>query len=94
MEVFQNTPEPAVDLILCGSFLPLSQQHRQEAGISEPRNPEEQAISPAGTDIHEKPAKACTEKQWSRPCHRLPASIINRLPVRFIFDNNYFNAFY
>ena len=70
------------------------EQQRQEAGISEPSNLEEQAISLVGTDIYEKLVKGYTEKQWGRPCHQLPASIIKRLPVRFIFDNNYFNALY
>ncbi|MCR4705482.1 MAG: UDP-galactopyranose mutase [Lachnospiraceae bacterium] len=61
------------------------------AGIKEPRNLEEQAISLVGTDIYEKLIKGYTEKQWGRPCTELPAFIIKRLPVRFIFDNNYFN---
>ena len=70
------------------------EQQRLEAGISEPRNLEEQAISLVGTDIYEKLVKGYTEKQWGRPCDQLPASIIKRLPVRFTFDNNYFNARY
>ena len=57
-----------------------------------PRNLEEQAISLVGRDIYEKLIKGYTEKQWGRPCDRLPAFIIRRLPVRLIFDNNYFNA--
>ncbi|MBE5847448.1 MAG: UDP-galactopyranose mutase [Lachnospiraceae bacterium] len=61
------------------------------AGIKEPHNLEEQAISLVGTDIYEKLIKGYTEKQWGRPCTELPAFIIKRLPVRFIFDNNYFN---
>ena len=55
---------------------------------------EEQAISLVGTDIYEKLVKGYTEKQWGRPCSELPAFIIKRLPVRFTFDNNYFNALY
>lgn len=65
---------------------------RAAAGITEPRNLEEQAISLVGTDIYEKLVKGYTEKQWGRPCAELPAFIIRRLPVRFTFDNNYFNA--
>jgi len=67
---------------------------RRDAGITEPKNLEEQAISLVGTDIYEKLVKGYTEKQWGRPCHELPAFIIRRLPVRFTFDNNYFNARY
>ena len=69
-------------------------QQRAAAGISEPRNLEEQAISLVGTDIYEKLVKGYTQKQWGRPCNELPAFIIKRLPVRFTFDNNYFNALY
>lgn len=57
----------------------------------EPVNLEEQAISMVGTDIYEKLVKGYTEKQWGRECNELPASIIKRLPLRFTFDNNYFN---
>ena len=60
----------------------------------EPKNLEEQAISLVGTDIYEKLVKGYTGKQWGRPCTELPAFIIKRLPVRFIYDNNYFNAKY
>ena len=67
-------------------------EQRRAAGISEPKNLEEQAISLVGTDIYEKLVKGYTEKQWGRPCTELPAFIIKRLPVRFTFDNNYFNA--
>ena len=67
---------------------------RKEAGITEPKNLEEQAISLVGTDIYEKLIKGYTEKQWGRPCTELPAFIIKRLPVRLTFDNNYFNALY
>lgn len=65
---------------------------RQEAGIEHPRNLEEQAISLVGRDIYEVLIKGYTEKQWGRDCRDLPSSIIRRLPVRFLFDNNYFNA--
>ena len=67
---------------------------RREAGITEPQNLEEQAISLVGVDIYEKLIKGYTQKQWGRPCRELPSFIIKRLPVRFTFDNNYFNALY
>ena len=67
---------------------------RRAAGITEPKNLEEQAISLVGTDIYEKLIKGYTEKQWGRPCTELPAFIIKRLPVRLTYDNNYFNARY
>ena len=70
------------------------EEQKRAAGITEPRNLEEQAISLVGTDIYEKLIKGYTEKQWGRPCTELPAFIIKRLPVRFTFDNNYFNALY
>lgn len=79
------TPEQAQNKI---------EQQRKEAGITEPKNLEEQAISLVGTDIYEKLVKGYTEKQWGRPCDQLPSFIIKRLPVRFTFDNNYFNALY
>ena len=66
----------------------------KEAGIKEPRNLEEQAISLAGRDVYEKLVKGYTEKQWGRDCKDLPASIIKRLPLRFIYDNNYFSDRY
>lgn len=66
----------------------------KQAGITEPRNLEEQAISLIGKDIYEKLIKGYTEKQWGRKCTELPAFIIKRLPVRFIYDNNYFNDKY
>ena len=69
-------------------------EQRTVAGITEPRNLEEQAISLVGTDIYEKLIKGYTQKQWGRPCDRLPSCIIKRLPVRLTFDNNYFNALY
>jgi UDP-galactopyranose mutase len=65
-----------------------------EAGIMTPQNLEEQAINLVGRDIYEKLIKGYTEKQWGRPCRELPAFIIKRLPVRFTFDNNYFNDKY
>lgn len=70
------------------------EEQKQEAGITEPSNLEEQAISLVGKDIYEKLVKGYTEKQWGRPCTELPSFIIKRLPVRFTFDNNYFNALY
>lgn len=62
--------------------------------VGEPKNLEEQAISLVGRDIFEKLVKGYTEKQWGRPCSQLPAFIIKRLPVRYSFDNNYFDALY
>lgn len=79
------TPEEAAGKI---------EEQRKTAGIIKPCNLEEQAISLVGTDIYEKLIKGYTEKQWGRPCKELPAFIIKRLPVRFTFDNNYFNALY
>ena len=70
------------------------EEQRRAAGITEPKNLEEQAISLVGTDIYETLVKGYTEKQWGRPCTELPSFIIKRLPVRFTFDNNYFNARY
>lgn len=70
------------------------EEQRKAAGITEPKNLEEQAVSLVGTDIYEKLIKGYTQKQWGRPCDQLPAFIIKRLPVRLTFDNNYFNAFY
>ena len=68
---------------------------KQRAEITgEPRNLEEQAIKLVGRDIYEKLVKGYTEKQWGRPCTELPAFIIKRLPVRFVYDNNYFNDKY
>lgn len=63
-------------------------------GIQEPRNLEEQALSLIGKDIYERLIKGYTEKQWGRKCTDLPAFIIKRLPIRLIFDNNYFNDGY
>lgn len=79
------TPQEAAEKI---------EEQRKAAGITEPKNLEEQAISLVGTDIYEKLVKGYTEKQWGRPCNELPAFIIKRLPVRLTFDNNYFNALY
>ena len=70
------------------------EEQKKAAGITEPKNLEEQAISLVGTDIYEKLVKGYTEKQWGRPCTELPAFIIRRLPVRLTFDNNYFNALF
>ena len=70
------------------------EEQRKAAGIEEPKNLEEQAISLVGKDIYEKLIKGYTMKQWGRPCNELPAFIIKRLPVRLTFDNNYFNALY
>lgn len=76
-------------------------EQRQEAlasmrkdGAEEPRNLEEQALLLVGRDIYEMLIKGYTEKQWGRPCSELPAFIIKRLPVRLVFDNNYFNDSY
>ena len=70
------------------------EEQKKEAGIDNPKNLEEQAISLVGRDIFEKLVKGYTEKQWGRDCKDLPAFIIKRLPVRLTFDNNYFNALY
>lgn len=69
------------------------EEQRQEIK-GEPKNLEEQAISLVGRDIYEKLIKGYTKKQWGRDCTELPTFIIKRLPVRFTFDNNYFNALY
>ena len=66
----------------------------QAEGVSEPRNLEEQALLLIGRDIYERLIKGYTEKQWGRKCTELPAFIIKRLPVRLVFDNNYFNDLY
>lgn len=79
-----STPQEAKEII-----------DRQRAVISgEPKNLEEQAIRLVGTDIYEKLVKGYTEKQWGRDCKELPSFIIRRLPVRFTYDNNYFNDTY
>lgn len=79
------TPQEAADKI---------EEQKKEAGITEPKNLEEQAISLVGTDIYEKLIKGYTEKQWGRSCRELPSFIIRRLPLRFTYDNNYFNSRY
>ena len=79
------TPQEAKEMI---------EKQKKEAGITEPKNLEEQAISLVGTDIYEKLVKGYTDKQWGRKCSELPSFIIKRLPVRLTFDNNYFNALY
>ena len=80
-----KTPEEARNKI---------QEQIREAGITEPQNLEEQAISLVGKDIYEKLVKGYTEKQWGKRATELPAFIIRRLPVRFVYDNNYFNDTY
>lgn len=80
-----RTPQEAKEII---------EKQRKEAGVTEPKNLEEQALSLVGRDIYEKLVKGYTEKQWGRKCTELPAFIIKRLPVRFIYDNNYFNDRY
>jgi UDP-galactopyranose mutase len=69
-------------------------RQREEAGIANPKNLEEQAVSLVGKDVYEILIKGYTEKQWGRKCSDLPSFIIKRLPVRFTFDNNYFNDAY
>ena len=71
-----------------------ARQLLNQQGVTEPRNLEEQALLLIGRDIYEKLIKGYTEKQWGRACTELPAFIIRRLPVRFVFDNNYFNDRY
>lgn len=80
-----TTPEEAMRMI---------EMQRKESGIINPKNLEEQAISLIGKDIYYTLIKHYTEKQWGRKCTELPAFIIKRLPVRFTFDNNYFNDTY
>lgn len=75
------TPKEAQEII----------EKQKQSIKSTPKNLEEQAISLVGMDIYEKFIKDYTEKQWGRPCNELPISIIRRIPVRFIYDNNYFN---
>ncbi|MBE6499006.1 MAG: UDP-galactopyranose mutase [Methanobrevibacter thaueri] len=70
------------------------EEQKAESKVDNPQNLEEQAISLIGKDIYEKLVKGYTEKQWGRKCNELPAFIIKRLPVRFTFDNNYFNDLY
>ena len=80
-----RTPAEAKEII---------QRQIKEAGITEPKNLEEQAIRLVGKDIYTKLVKGYTEKQWGRDCKDLPAFIIRRLPVRYVYDNNYFNDKY
>jgi len=80
-----TTPKQAKEII---------NKQKEEAGIKEPKNLAEQAISLVGKDIFEKLVKGYTEKQWGKKCEELPSFIIKRLPVRYTFDNNYFNALY
>ena len=70
------------------------EKEKKEAGIIEPKNLEEQAISLVGKTIYEKLVKGYTEKQWGKRAIELPSFIIKRLPVRFVYDNNYFNDIY
>lgn len=70
------------------------EEEKKKANITEPKNLEEQAISLVGRTIYEKLIKGYTQKQWGKDCKELPSFIIKRLPVRFIYDNNYFNDTY
>lgn len=79
-----RTPEEAKTII----------EEQRKAVPGEPKNLEEQAIKLVGKDIYEKLVKGYTEKQWGRDCSELPSFIIKRLPVRFTYDNNYFNDLY
>lgn len=87
-----RTPEEAIAVIEGQKQAAVNKM--QAAGASVPRNLEEQAQVLIGKDIYEKLIKGYTEKQWGRKCTDLPAFIIRRLPVRFVFDNNYFNDKY
>lgn len=80
-----KTPKEAKEII---------EKQKKESGVTEPKNLEEQAISMVGKDIYEKLVKGYTGKQWGKPCTELPSFIIKRLPVRFTYDNNYFNDLY
>ncbi|MDD6234501.1 MAG: UDP-galactopyranose mutase [Lachnospiraceae bacterium] len=80
-----RTPEQAKEIIA---------SQIADLGITEPHNLEEQALSLVGRDVYEKLIKGYTEKQWGRDCKELPAFIIKRLPLRFVYDNNYFNDRY
>lgn len=80
-----KTPEQAKEIIA---------SQIADLGITEPHNLEEQALSLVGRDVYEKLIKGYTEKQWGRDCKELPAFIIKRLPLRFVYDNNYFNDRY
>ena len=87
-----TTPEEA-KAIIEEQKADVKKQMKRE-GVREPRNLEEQALLLVGKDIYEQLIKGYTQKQWGRPCTQLPAFIIRRLPVRFVFDNNYFNDLY
>ena len=87
-----TTPEEAQEIINEQKTIALEAMRRN--GVMEPRNLEEQAQMLIGKDIYDKLIKGYTEKQWGRKCEDLPAFIIKRLPVRFVFDNNYFNDIY
>lgn len=80
-----TTPKEAKEII---------EKQIKSLNIREPKNLEEQALSLVGTDVYEKLIKGYTQKQWGRDCKELPAFIIKRLPLRFIYDNNYFNDRY
>jgi len=80
-----TTPQEAKDIIM---------SQIKDLNITEPKNLEEQALSLVGRDVYEKLIKGYTEKQWGRDCKDLPSFIIKRLPLRFIYDNNYFNDRY
>ncbi|MDD7403863.1 MAG: UDP-galactopyranose mutase [Butyribacter sp.] len=80
-----KTPQEAKDIIA---------KQIEQLHIEEPENLEEQALSLVGKDVYEKLVKGYTEKQWGRDCKELPAFIIKRLPLRFTYDNNYFNDRY
>lgn len=80
-----KTPEEALTKI---------EEQRTAAGIKNPQNLEEQALSLVGRDIYETLIREYSEKQWGRNCKELPASIIKRIPIRFTYDNNYFNDSY
>lgn len=77
-----KTPQEAKDIIA---------KQIKELDIKEPKNLEEQALSLVGQDVYQKLIKGYTEKQWGRDCKELPSFIIKRLPLRFVYDNNYFN---
>lgn len=87
-----TTPEEAIVKITQQKEEVIQKMH--QAGHTEPQNLEEQALTLVGKDIYEKLIKGYTEKQWGRKCTELPPFIIRRLPVRFIYDNNYFNDAY
>lgn len=87
-----TTPEEAITKL--ESQRSESIERMRQKGITQPRNLEEQALYLIGQDIYEKLIKGYTEKQWGRKCTDLPAFIIKRLPIRLVFDNNYFNDIY